>query len=157
MKTYEIFFSPTGGTKRVADCVAAALSEAPVTVDLTVRAPASLCLTEEDLAILAVPSYGGRVPALSGNRPYKKAGGAGLVPKPIAACTACGVCARECPARAIDPQNPKKVDGKACISCMRCISVCPQHARKANGLMLALVGAALKKPCAGRKENELFV
>lgn len=40
---------------------------------------------------------------------------------------------------------------------MRCVSVCPRQARKANGLMLALVGAALKKPCAGRKENELFL
>lgn len=58
---------------------------------------------------------------------------------------------------AIDQANPKKVDDKACISCMRCVSLCPHNARKVNPLMLAAVGAALKKVCSSRKECELFL
>lgn len=96
-------------------------------------------------------------PVLPGSRPYKKAGGAGLVPKPTRDCDRCGVCAAECPVQAIDRANPRKVDEKACISCMRCISVCPRSARKANPVMLGAVGLALKKVCSGRKENELFL
>ena len=59
--------------------------------------------------------------------------------------------------QAIDQSNPKKVDDKACISCMRCVSLCPHDARKVNPLMLAAVGVALKKVCPSRKECELFL
>ena len=96
-------------------------------------------------------------PAIPGNRPYKKAGGAGLVPKPTKECTKCGVCAAECPLQAIDKENPKKVDEKACISCMRCISVCPYSARKVNPVMLSAASLMLKKVCSERKECKLFL
>ena len=96
-------------------------------------------------------------PAVPGNRPYKKAGGAGMVPKPTKACTKCGVCAAECPVQAIDKENPKKVDEKACISCMRCISVCPHSARKVNPVMLSAASLMLKKVCSERKDCELFL
>lgn len=96
-------------------------------------------------------------PSIPGNRPYKKTGGAGLVPKPTKDCTKCGVCIHECPVQAINPENPKKVDEKACISCMRCISVCPHSARRVNPVMLSAVGLALKKVCSERKENQLFI
>lgn len=96
-------------------------------------------------------------PSIPGNRPYKKSGGAGMVPKPTKECTKCGVCVHECPVQAINPENPKKVDEKACISCMRCISVCPHAARRVNPVMLSAVGLALKKVCSERKENELFI
>lgn len=96
-------------------------------------------------------------PAIPGNRPYKKGGRAGMVPKPTKDCVKCGLCARECPVQAIDLHDPKEVDGKKCISCMRCVSVCPHSARKINGMMLAAVGMALKKVCADRKENELYI
>lgn len=96
-------------------------------------------------------------PSIPGNRPYKKTGGAGLVPKRTKDCTKCGVCIHECPVQAINPENPKKVDEKACISCMRCISVCPHSARRVNPVMLSAVGLALKKVCSERKENQLFI
>ena len=96
-------------------------------------------------------------PAIPGNRPYKKAGGAGMVPKPTKECTNCGICAAECPVQAIDQENSKKVDEKACISCMRCIAVCPQGARKNNPVMLSAASLMLKKVCSERKEYELFL
>lgn len=96
-------------------------------------------------------------PAVPGNRPYKKAGGSGMVPKPTKACTKCGICAAECPVQAIGKENPKKVDEKACISCMRCISVCPHSARKVNPVMLSAASLMLKKVCSERKDCELFL
>ena len=96
-------------------------------------------------------------PAIPGNRPYKKAGGAGLVPKPTTACVSCGVCAQQCTVQAIDAQHPGQVDGKACISCMRCVSVCPHSARYIPALILSAAGLALKKVCSTRKTCELFL
>lgn len=40
--------------------------------------------------------------SIPGNRPYKKAGGAGLVPKPTKSCVKCALCAENCPVQAID-------------------------------------------------------
>lgn len=96
-------------------------------------------------------------PAIPGSRPYKKAAGVGMAPKPTKACIKCGVCAAECPVQAIDQGNPKKADQKACISCMRCVAVCPHHARRVNPILLSVAVLALKKVCSGRKECELFL
>lgn len=253
MNVYEIWFSPTGGTKKVADLVALSLIDKPVALDLTAYRTdlRGTVLKPDDLAVIAVPSYGGRVPVpaatrlealrgngagailvcvygnrayedtlaeledivrkagfhivaavaavaehsiirkfaagrpdeedrkqllafsaqiqeklaagdrsepkLPGNRPYRKAGGAGIVPRPTKSCVKCGICAGVCPVGAIDEKDPGKVDRKRCISCMGCVSACPHGARKSNGLMLALVGAVLKKECTGRKECRLYL
>lgn len=253
MKLYDIVFSPTGGTKKVADCLKGVLEGDVITVDLTDSKQDfdAISLTKEDVAVISVPSYGGRVPAVAverlgmahgngaravlvcvygnrayedtlveledaakqagfqviaavaaiaehsiarqfaagrpdaqdaaqlsdfakqiqhklsaadasdpaipGNRPYKKAGGAGMVPKATKECTNCGVCAAECPVQAINKEDPKKADEKACISCMRCIAVCPQGARKLNPVMLSAASLMLKKVCSERKECELFL
>ena len=93
---------------------------------------------------------------LPGNRPYKKSGGAGLVPKPTKECVKCGLCAEKCPVQAIDPAS-FAADPKLCIGCMRCVKQCPKDARKVNGLMVSIAGMAIKKACSVRKENELYL
>lgn len=253
MKIYEITFSPTGGTKRVADFLSNELSRDITDIDLS-NGNEDLnkySLTNEDTVLIAVPSYSGRVPStaaeriakiqgngakaiivcvygnrayedtlvelqdivqqaefivisaiaaiaehslahryatnrpdkddyrhlrvfaeqvgdklrrndfstptIPGNRPYRKAANAGIVPKATKACTQCGLCASRCPVGAIDKNNPEKVNKKACISCMRCVTMCPHHARKVNGLLLAIVNMMLKKACTVRKEPELYL
>lgn len=253
MKLYDIVFSPTGGTQKVATLLTDALEGETARVDLTDGKQDfhAIAFTREDVAVISVPSYGGRVPAVAverltalngqgaravlvcvygnrayedtlaeladaakqagfrviaavaavaehsivrqfaagrpdgqdaqqlaafakqiqrklsagasqepaipGNRPYKKAGGAGMVPRPTRNCTRCGVCAAKCPVQAIDKDNPEKVDEKACISCMRCVCVCPHSARKVNPVMLSAARLMLKKACSERKECELFL
>lgn len=94
---------------------------------------------------------------LPGNQPYKKTSSGGLVPKTNKNCTNCGVCSKNCPAQAINAQNPKETDSKKCISCMRCVVQCPNAARKVNSVMVSAAALAIKKACAERKNNELFI
>ena len=255
MDVSQIIFSPTGGTKQVADIITKAWGMSVNEIDLTNAKTdyAALSPKKEDIVVIAVPSYGGRVPALvaeriskirgnqaqcvivcvygnrayedtlielkdiaeksgfkviaavaaiaehsimhqyaagrpdskdkqelqdfaekilekinrgvagtstqqiPGNHPYKKAGGAGLVPKADKKCTSCGLCAESCPAKAISKENVKVSDSKKCISCMRCVVKCPQSARKVNGAMVSAAALAMKKVCSIRKENELYI
>ena len=96
------------------------------------------------------------VVSIPGNRPYKKAGGAGLVPKAGQSCTKCGLCAASCPVQAIDPAN-FTADAKKCISCMRCVKQCPEKASSVNGAIVSIAAMAIKKACSVRKENELYM
>lgn len=255
MDVSQIVFSPTGGTKQVADIITKAWGMSVNEIDLTNAETdyAALSLQKDDIAVIAVPSYGGRVPSLAveriskihgnqaqcvivcvygnrayedtlielkdiaeksgfkviaavaaiaehsimhqyaagrpddkdkqelqdfaekilkkmksgvvetsilhipGNYPYKKAGGAGLVPKADNKCTNCGLCAENCPAQAISKDNLKAADSKKCISCMRCVVKCPQSARKVNGAMVSVAALAMKKICSIRKKNELYI
>ena len=253
MELYDIVFSPTGGTQKVASLLTEALEGEVARVDLTDSKQDfhTVQMTQDDVVVIAVPSYGGRVsavaverltmlnghnaravlvcvygnrayedtlleledaakqagfrviaavaavaehsiarqfadgrpdaedakqlanfakqiqnklsagddtgPAIPGNRPYKKPGGAGMVPKPTKECTQCGVCAAKCPVQAIDREDPKKVEDKTCISCMRCISVCSHSARKVSPVMLSAASLMLKKVCSERKNCELFL
>lgn len=70
MKLYNIVFSPTGGTKKAADCLTGALEGDVTTVDLTDSKQDlnTVSLTKEDAAVISVPSYGGRVPAVAAER-----------------------------------------------------------------------------------------
>ena len=252
MNIHQILFSPTGGTRRVSEILCQGMGIERVVTDLCVKAddiqlPA---IHEDDLAVIAMPVFAGRVPALAverlrrvtshgakcvvvavfgnrayddallelqdvatergfqviaavaavaehsiiriygkgrpdaddeqtlrqfgadilrkverndgtmpqvpGNRPYKKAG---MVPQPKGRrrCNRCGVCAKQCPVDAIPLTDPKKVDTTKCISCMRCVSACPTGSRRIGTVMNMLATQALKKACATRKGNELYL
>ncbi len=251
MNVIQIVFSPTGGTQKVADLIAGEWKTPIKKIDLSDPSVNfnAVKLEQDDLVLVAVPSFGGRVPAVAierlekiqgnqsrcvavcvygnrayedtllelsdaaeksdfrvvagiaavaehsimheyatgrpdrqdqeelrgfaqkilekvesgsvekphipGNRPYKKAGG-GLVPKADHRCNGCKLCAEKCPVQAIPLDAPKETDSKKCISCMRCVSICPQKARKVNGAMMAVAALAIKKACEERKNCELF-
>ena len=97
------------------------------------------------------------VPAFPGNRPYKEGKAASMVPAASEECTLCGVCAAQCPAQAIDRENPRVTDGEKCISCMRCVVQCPQKARGINEEMAGLLAKKLEPVCSVRKTNELYL
>ena len=252
MIIHQIIFSPTGGTQRVSEILCQGIGKESIVTDLCVKA-ADIQLPdiqEDDLAVIAMPVFAGRVPALAverlrmvkpnsvkcvvvavfgnrayddallemqdvaseigfrviaavaavaehsiirkygkgrpdaddeqmlrrfgadimrkaehddctlpqvpGNRPYKK-GGKVPQPKGRRGCNRCGVCAKNCPTDAIPLSDPKTVDTAKCISCMKCVSVCPKGARGIGAVMNFLATQGLKKVCATRKENELYL
>ena len=57
-------FSPTGGTKKVADAIAAGFGTPVAEMDLT-RIDSAVTLGEEDALMAVLPVYGGRVPPVS--------------------------------------------------------------------------------------------
>lgn len=77
MVVCEIVFSPTGGTRRVARIVSEVLSAQVRTLDLTARDGAwrGASCTEDEVAVIAVPSYGGRMPSLAAERLSAISGG----------------------------------------------------------------------------------
>ena len=252
MMIHQIIFSPTGGTRRVSEILCQGMGKESVVTDLCVKAAGIQLpdIHEDDLSVIAMPVFAGRVPALAverlrmvnpngarcvvvavfgnrayddallemedvasemgfrviaavaavaehsiireygkgrpdaydeqklkqfgadiihkaerddctipqvpGNHPYKK-GGKVPQPKGRHGCNRCGVCAKKCPVDAIPLSNPKTVDKTKCISCMKCVSVCPTGARRIGTIMTFLATQALKKVCATRKENELYI
>lgn len=91
-----------------------------------------------------------------GNRPYKEFKGLPMHPSADKSCAKCGICAESCPVGAIPMDDPSKTDNDKCMSCMRCISVCPNDSRRLNKLVLAGATQMLKKACSGHKNNELI-
>lgn len=251
MSVYEIYFSPTGGTKKVADIMAEVFEE-PVKIDLIKTDISQTVFQPEDLCLMAVPSYGGRVPTvvveqlkavkgngakaaliavygnrhiddtlmelydvmtevgftciagveaiaehslmhqfaagrpdaedepvlkkiaetikekflqgtdgqqlqLPGSHEYKEYGGVPMKPAVNRKCISCGLCAKECPAGAIPADNPKATDKDACISCMHCVAICPKNARHYSKLLSTIAAKKMKKACADRKENKLYI
>ena len=67
MSLYEIYFSPTGGTKKVADIMIKAMKKDVQEIDM-IKDPDKILQTEfseDDICLIAVPSYGGRIPSVT--------------------------------------------------------------------------------------------
>lgn len=78
MADYQLIFSPTGGTQRVADLLTCTLWNDAVEIDLMDRAldqGTAPAFTAEDCCLVAVPSFGGRVPAPAQRRLARMTGG----------------------------------------------------------------------------------
>lgn len=94
---------------------------------------------------------------VKGNRPYREYHGVPMKIKVSSSCTDCGICIRKCPVQAISRTDAKVTDEERCISCMRCIYVCPTGGRKVSSLLLMAVRQKLKKVCSDRKESEFIL
>lgn len=76
MNTIEIIFSPTGGTEKVAHMIGEAWSETTVKIDLSdPKMDFSKCeIKKDDMVLIAMPSFGGRAPAVAIERLKRIAG-----------------------------------------------------------------------------------
>ena len=253
MKIIEIIFSPTGGTKKVADIVAKSFEKDIEIVDL-MKADfdfSSVEIHSDDVCIIAVPAYGGRIPAptvpristlkgngakavliaVFGNRvidetllelqdvtaaagfkpvagieavaehslarmygagrpdandvkeleafskkifetintldataltlpgvlPFKEFKGSAAKPSVHKVCTSCGLCASQCPVKAIPEDAPDTTDKDTCIACMRCVTICPNQARYVPEQITENIVNFLAPFCAERKPNRLYL
>lgn len=72
-------------------------------------------------------------------------------------CSQCGSCVDECPVGAIPEDAPDTTDNEKCMSCLRCISICPNEARMLPKERVEGATQMLTKACPDRSNNELFL
>lgn len=72
-------------------------------------------------------------------------------------CTKCGICAKVCPASAIDKKDFSAIDGAKCIRCFACIKACPVSAKVFRHDFILKTTQTLIQNCSSvRREPELF-
>lgn len=77
MRVFEITFSPTGGTDKVCSAICDGIGEKSEKIDLmkTDLDFSKFSFTKEDICLVAIPSFGGRVPAVAVSRLCQMDGG----------------------------------------------------------------------------------
>lgn len=70
MKVYEIYFSPTGGTEKVSNILSGVWEGEKISIDLCNMDDdfSYYNIADDDICIISVPSYGGRVPVTAVER-----------------------------------------------------------------------------------------
>ena len=53
--------------------------------------------------------------------------------------------------------DPRRTDKEMCISCMRCVDNCPQHARDFDPEFMKVMSDKMEARLSGHKENYLFL
>lgn len=92
-----------------------------------------------------------------GNRPYRDWKQMPVTPLTDDSCIACGLCAGECPTKAIPVDAPDTTDSGKCILCMRCVSLCPVRARQLPPQAARMLEQKLLPVKDIRQKNELFL
>lgn len=100
---------------------------------------------------------GWQEPSVPGDRPYRIWNQMPFVPTGDDSCIACGLCAKKCPTGAIPVDAPRTADPEKCMLCMRCVAICPAHARSLPPQAQAMLEQKLAPVKAVRRENELFL
>ncbi len=96
-------------------------------------------------------------PAVKGNRPYKDPmPDMPFTPQITGNCINCGSCADNCPAGAIDKNNPAMTNS-SCILCCACVKICPQHAKSLDAEPIHKIRTMLEANCIPRREPELYL
>ncbi|MGN1007862.1 MAG: 4Fe-4S binding protein, partial [Butyricicoccus sp.] len=96
--------------------------------------------------------------SVPGNRPYREGGGRGKFrPQTNDKCVKCGLCARECPQGAIDPQDVTRIDDSKCLACFRCIRRCPVGAKNMEVPAYQAFAKDFSAKLVVRRENEYFL
>jgi ferredoxin len=92
-----------------------------------------------------------------GNNPYKEFNGVPAKPMANEACKKCGKCADQCPVGAIPKDAPNETDKEKCITCLRCVAICPAKARDMSPEFKEAITQRLAPLCAERKANTLYI
>lgn len=95
--------------------------------------------------------------AVPGNVSDKEPKAIPLHPKATTSCVKCGLCAAKCPVQAIPVDNPQQTDKNECITCMRCVEICPENSRVFAPGIAPVAGAILRKAWGKHLENEFFI
>ena len=75
MRFVQLIFSPTGGVKRAAGLLSAPMAEQPDIIDLSLPLNGTPRFSPEDICLIAVPCFGGRVPEIALERLAQTQGG----------------------------------------------------------------------------------
>ena len=93
------------------------------------------------------------VPGIAPEKPHSLP----VHPKADKNCTFCGLCAEKCPVSAIPADKPSSTDNTRCITCMRCVEICPAHARSLMPGVMKVAGPIMKKVWGRHTANEFFI